>query len=149
MYKCIASITKQPALLGATTSLEAITNNNIFCVLPYFNASLKAQKLANRKSSVPLLMTSQISLTAEYPGPCHFEAVSLKELDTQLSLLCTFLPSVALRTTNSHTVCFLCCLTLFFFLYQSGYVVTEYPRIHLFLGDALKWQGILNRCPFP
>ena len=99
-------------------------------------------------------MTSQISLTAEYPGACHFEAVSLKELDTQLSLLCTFLSSVALRTTNSHTVRFLCCLTLFF-LYQSGYVVTEYPRIHLFLGDALKWQGILelslafNRCPFP
>ena len=42
-----------------------------------------------------------------------------------------------------------------YFFYQSGYVVTEYPRIHLFLGVTLKWQGILalslafNRCPFP
>jgi len=29
-----------------------------------------------------------------------------------------------------------------------GYVVTEYLRIHLFLGVALKWQGILQLSPF-
>ena len=31
-------------------------------------------------------------------------------VDTQLSLLCAFLPSLALRTTNRHAICFLCCL---------------------------------------
>ena len=29
-----------------------------------------------------------------------------------------------------------------------GYVVTGYPRIHLFLGVALKWQGILQLSHF-
>ena len=28
-----------------------------------------------------------------------------------------------------------------------GYVVTEFPRIHLFLEVALKWQGILQLSP--
>ena len=49
-------------------------------------------------------------LRGGYRIPCHFEAVSLEELETQLPLLCALLPSVALRTTNTHTVCFLCCL---------------------------------------
>ena len=30
-----------------------------------------------------------------------------------------------------------------FTLWIRGYVVTEYPRIHLSLGASLKWQGIL------
>ena len=27
---------------------------------------------------------------------------------------------------------------------EHGYLVTEYPRIHLFLGVAFKWQDILQ-----
>ena len=89
----------------------------------------------------------------------------------QLSLLCTFLPSVALRMTIVILYAFYAVLSV----YQSGYVDTQwllfkryllsgyvdmrirsdkvdtqicsdwvsaYPRIHLFLGVALKWQGI-------
>ena len=33
-------------------------------------------------------------------------------------------------------------------LWIGGYVVSEYPRIHLSLGAALKWQGILQLSRF-
>ena len=94
---------------------------------------------------------------------CRSASPALSFVDMQLSLLCAFLPSVALRTTNRHTVCFLCCLkstskwirgyavtiiekifTKWIHGYADTYVVTEYLRIHLFWGVALKWQGILQ-----
>ena len=72
---------------------------------------------------------------------CHItEYPATSKLDTQLSLLCAFLTSVALRTTNRHTVCFLCyvkpCVSKWIREYSLNVYAdtTEYLRIHLFLG---------------
>ena len=79
-------------------------------------------------------------------------------MDTQVFLLCAFLPSVALRTTNRHTISFICCLKSIskwirkypvtnilkiFTKWIPGYVVTEYPRNHLSLGVAFKVTGMI------
>ena len=75
-------------------------------------------------------------------------------VDMHLCLLCTFLPSVALRMTNRHTISFICCLkciskSIYEYVdpvtkWIRGYVVTEYPHIHLCSEVALRWQGILQ-----
>ena len=77
-------------------------------------------------------------------------------VDTQLPLLSAFLPSVALKPTHRHIVCFLCCLKCILKRIRvltkwiRGYVVTQgsdgvsaYQRIHLSLSVALGYSKFL------
>lgn len=49
-------------------------------------------------------------VTVKYPATSKRIPERAGYIDTQLSLLCTFLPLVALRMTNRHAICFICCL---------------------------------------
>ena len=69
--------------------------------------------------------------------PCHFKAVSLKEL---LTLICTFLPSVALRMTVVILYAFYAVLSV----YQSGYADTQWLLFKRYLLSGYVDMRILS-----